>query len=769
MSEQSSINLCLDECCKRDSQNARDAKTAAEIEMKNFNPPQMEIDFTSGIQKGAHLIDFNQSRYSTLRCILTTPFHAMVEVVTETENARGDLSEQTAIWYANTNTKVTEILENTGKRIIILPWTHPGIQIALSEKLGIFHDIDSTRYRLTGVKPLARAKFTQVLPSLIGLYDPGGRTESYPERAALITGLRAVKLDMTPEQVNAFIGRMDGMMLVTGAPGSGKTTVALQRIRFLFNQQLEIQGLNVAYSEKATRVFLANENLIPYTRNLLVEELEIPASVVEYVPQFMTDYLDYTWQYKHRARPRMRQIHPLEVRARKAFWGLCTSKDLKGVWKVFEHQVASRLSQTNQTTWVFKEKLTNKVSEDYLGALIGDTLSASNFNEGDDPIKSQARMGFLYSKVNKSYERLRESLSQSKKDYFDTKFQQWLYWVFDPIDALESYFKNKLYDGQIRIRQGTAARLNDEDVVAAIKKDLNDRQYGPEMEPWICWLLRFALPEEHEALSRFRQIPCAYPAETDIPEGKWTHVVIDEAQDLSVPEASLLASLVHPYGALTISADFRQVVSPVQGMTDPSAFQIGNKFQERNAFERFPFAKNMRQSQQIGRFLENFYQAMFGEVAPFETGKRFSDIKPQLLIGSASDFPLQIKRIVSVFRRSKDVATIALLQINEDETLLNRMRAALEKENVELAPIWDSAADKPLLITTSVERIKGLEYDACIVLGLDDTEKAVLKFTKNRAYVALSRACRRLVMLCEEFPMALQAIRRDLFDVIQMN
>jgi DNA helicase IV len=68
---------------------------------------------------------------------------------------------------------------------------------------------------------------------------------------------------MTPEQVKAFIGRMDGMMLVTGAPGSGKTTVALQRIRFLFNQQLEIQGLNVTYSEKATRVFLANENLIP--------------------------------------------------------------------------------------------------------------------------------------------------------------------------------------------------------------------------------------------------------------------------------------------------------------------------------------------------------------------------------------------------------------------------------------------------------------------------------------------------------------------------
>ena len=41
-----------------------------------------------------------------------------------------------------------------------------------------------------------------------------------------------------------------------------------------------------------------------------------------------------------------------------------------------------------------------------------------------------------------------------------------------------------------------------------------------------------------------------------------------------------------------------------------------------------------------------------------------------------------------------------------------------------LAPIW-AAADQGV-ITTSVERIKGLEFDACFVLGLEDVESAAL-------------------------------------------
>jgi hypothetical protein len=750
-----SQELCLDDRCKRDSNNAQAAKAAADREIMRI----MQRDRPSQL---------DQVKFSVFKSISKDPFQAMVEVVSETGDKNGATTEQAVLWYAHERTQMTEVLDSGENRVVILPWTHPGVQVALSDPLGIYVDLEISGYKkLLAVKPLARAHFTQVIPELIGLYDPGGKTVVEAEKAAPITGLKAVKLKMLPEQVRAFISRMDGALLVTGAPGSGKTTVALQRIRFLLDQQQEARNLQVSYSAESTRVFLANENLIAYSRNLLVDELEIPSFVVEYVPTFTRNYLELVWQHKCRARPRTRHIHRLEERARRAFWGLCTSRDLKGVWQTFEEQIAFRLNSVREADW-------NKTSE-YAASVPAETLSslaiafqaASRKAVGENPLRTEFGMSSVFRKVRQAYENFREGLSLSHRDRFDNLLLQWLFWVYDPIDALKVYFEDKMDAGQGRIRKGTGSRLNDEEVVGLIRKDLEERQYGQEMEPWITWLLRFALPVESVPSERFRLLPSAFMPAQGTPEGRWTHIVIDEAQDLSVPEASLLASLVHPKGALTISADFRQIVSPVHGMMDLSAFRVGSSFPDPDEFEKFPFARNMRQSREIGRFLESFYHSIFGELAPFKTGDRFSDSKPQLLLSEASEFALQIKRIWSVLRKSRDVSTVALVQINEDEVSLSRLRTALENQGVDMASIWSPAGEPGQLITSSAERVKGLEYDACIVVGLDDTEGEVLNFTKNRAYVALSRACRRIVMLCEEFPRSLQMISQDLFQIIQ--
>jgi len=747
--------LSLDDRCRRDSQSAHAAKDAADREIMVM-------------LRRDHLSQMDHARLLVLRSISKDPFQAMVEVVSETGELNGATSEQEVLWYAHEWTRMTEVIDSGGERIIILPWTHPGVQVALSDPLGIYVDLEISGYKkLLAVKPLARAHFTQVIPELIGLYDPGGKTLVEAEKPALITGLKAVKLKMLAEQVRAFISRMDGALLVTGAPGSGKTTVALQRIRFLMDQQDEVKNLRVSYSPENTRVFLANENLIAYSRNLLVDELDIPTFVVEYVPTFIENYLELVWQYKHRARPRTKHIHHLEERARKAFWGLCTTRDLKGVWRSFEEQIASRLYKVPEAEWNNTSQYAESVSEEALNSLANAFQVASKRISGENPLNSEFRMGSIYNKVRHPYENFRGELSPGDRDRFDNLLQQYLFWVYDPIEALKAYFEDRMGEGQIRVRRGTGSRLNDEQVIGIIRKELEERQYGREMEPWLAWLLRFALPEESAPSERFRLLPSAFVPSQDTLAGRWTHIVIDEAQDLSVPEASLLASLVHPHGALTISADFRQIVSPVHGMTDLSAFRVGSSFPDPDEIEKFPFARNMRQSREIGKFLEAFYQSIFGELAPFQTGERFTDAYPQLLLSEPSEFAFQIKRIWSVLKKSKDVANVALVQINEDEVSLSRLRKALEEQGVTLASIWSPAGEPGQLITSSAERVKGLEYDACIVLGLDDTESEVLNFTRNRAYVALSRPCRRLFMLCEEFPRSLQAISQDLFQIIQ--
>ena len=163
----------------------------------------------------------------------------------------------------NKDTRANHVLAVDGTKINVLAWTHPGFQKGLAGELEEWVNFRRTGLAITGVRPLARARFTQTAPAVAGLYDPGGRVDGAiqpPGPAA--AGLKSVKLDMTPEQVEAFIARMDGMLLVTGAPGTGKTTIALQRIRFLFDQQeLRERGEHVPYAPDLTRVFLASDNL----------------------------------------------------------------------------------------------------------------------------------------------------------------------------------------------------------------------------------------------------------------------------------------------------------------------------------------------------------------------------------------------------------------------------------------------------------------------------------------------------------------------------
>ncbi len=515
------------------------------------------------------------------------------------------------------------------------------------------------------------------------------------------------------------------------------------------------------YSAPLTRVFLANDNLADQARTLLSEQLDIPVSVVASVGDYVARYLDESWPYKHDARPRQRKLAQLEVAARSAILGLSDQHDLGRLWESYEAQISERLGQADKAPWATLDKDAT-LALGQLARVIRSYSETAAFTA--DPLRSQLSMGGLYQAVSRSYEAARTALSNRERSRFDELFQQWLFHVYDPLAALAAYFGSRGSEGAHRIRRGTGSRVDEGGVLRSAIEEWEGRGFGPEDRPWLAWLLRFALPEAIDPKARFREIPSALlPATTGT--RRWTHVVIDEAQDLCVAEASLLGSLVDPDGALTVSADFNQIVSPVHGMKNAEALTVGRSLRGKGAEQVYPFARNMRQSRQIGRFLQGFYEAAFKERPTFEANNAVDDKKPQLIIAPPQDHALRIKQIVSVLRRSQVIESIALLQINEDEEALLRLRASLEVMGVTLAPTWAARGDG--LLTTSVERIKGLEFDACIVIGLEEVESAALNFTLNRAYVALSRPARRLALIASEFPSLLRKVDRGLFDVTQ--
>jgi hypothetical protein len=749
----------------RDQKNAVEAQGQARMELQTLKNPSIDVDFTLGPSAAARgQLQFQKNRDKSLREIVKHPFHAMVEVEVETH-----AGYKIHLWYAHENTTLNAPISG----VRILTWSHPGFQLALTERLNDFHDVSDRNYTITGVKPFARARFYQVYPGISGMYEPGGSVGPVLKEER-ITGLKAVKFDMTTEQVHAFISQMSGTLIVTGAPGSGKTTVAFQRIRFLYDQQgerAESAG-DLYFSEEGTRVFLANPNLIEYSRALLEKSLEISKDVVELVPEYIWRYLDDAWKWKGNARPLTRKMPYLESRAREAFFSLCNVSDLYDCWGAYEDQIRERLASAPKADWLSLTAAEGKEPKEHgkqlARKLAGKGEEAPKGGRRKDPSSSPLRMGNLYREVSVEYASLRELLPGKKaREKFDDFFARWLYFVYDPLDALVRYFRKKTYEAGLRIRKGTAGRINEAEVIAQLLREMEERRYGSEQEAWLAWLLRFALPEESAAKDRFGEIPSALAPAPESTYGPWSHVVIDEAQDLSVAEASLLCSFVHSKGALTVSADFHQVVSPVHGMVNAEAIHIGCPVGRDHKPLQFPFTRNMRQTREITHFLRAFYRHNFGEVPKFDANESYSDIKPELQIAPFSEFAKRMKQRWSILQRSGKRWSVAMLQVNEDEDRMHRLRDLLIKEAVPLAPIWSSSSPFDKLVTTSVERIKGLEYDICFIVGLDDVEGHSLEFFLNRAYVALSRASRRLSIFCEDYPEMLKKIDRNLFDVIK--
>ncbi|TIL81753.1 MAG: hypothetical protein E5Y76_04580, partial [Mesorhizobium sp.] len=84
---------------------------------------------------------------------------------------------------------------------------------------------------------------------------------------------------------------------------------------------------------------------------MLVEQLEIPAHVVELVDPFISDLLDGYWAFTHGARPRQRHLTALEERARRAYFGLCRAEMLGQLWLTYERQIGERLAEVSETLW----------------------------------------------------------------------------------------------------------------------------------------------------------------------------------------------------------------------------------------------------------------------------------------------------------------------------------------------------------------------------------------------------------------------------------
>ena len=420
----------------RDGENAvRASKLAKEKLSQSDQTWSYDPENDGDIEMSASIHNNRRKLNKSLKAIADSSFHEMVEVQTTTETSSDD--ETIHLWYANDDTNSYEDLEG----IKVLSWTHPGIRAAMNlSDIGEPYDFKSEGLTLRSVTPFARAKFDKVRPDISGDYEPGGRVyKSKPisaqssEHAIKINqqskteptaGLKAVKQDMSGEQVQAFIARMSGVMVIIGAPGSGKTTVAFQRIQFLLDQQeLRIERNAIPFKPELTKVFLANQNLEFHANVLLEKELQIPFSfdIINGVNSFVADYLENSWKVRNRATRIRDGSTNSQNYARKAIVGIAEASDLTGLWLAYENQIKDRLSKVNETLW---SRRFGGAVEPLVSSL---KKVAEDTKESNDPNNSRFNMERLHLKVNRQYDRARQKIrlkSRSELEPFETKFKQ---------------------------------------------------------------------------------------------------------------------------------------------------------------------------------------------------------------------------------------------------------------------------------------------------------------------------------------------------------
>ena len=737
------------ESIQRDLRNAQTAKTLASTQRR-----ETAVYQTSAFQVNRTSARYAEMRHKSLEAIFQSPFQVMIEVEVELRSGK----EERGLWYGNDRVEVNLPLTGVGAPPI-LAWTHPGLQVALATDLNDQGDLWESGLNIVAVTPLRRARFRSTDPEIQGLYEPGGSvglaTTTAVERK---TGLKAVKLDMTREQIRAFTSQMQGILLVTGAPGSGKTTIAYQRVRFLLDQQGEAANLPVTYDSSSTRILLANKNLMHYSQALLEQELALGRNLLMLVPEFVSSYLESVWRHKWGARELQKKLSRWEERGRDAVFGLTTDENLKAIWVIYERQVRDRLKVRKSMPWAL---LTKNEAADQTGSL---QSAIVEFSESIDPgahlpKRSTIRMDRLHAAIQRQHAALRNRLSEKALSKFDAEFAKWLYYAYDPIEAIHGFLAKSRYASTTRIDRGIAGRGDAEKLLNEVIDDLAARRYTKADLGVIAFLLRFALPEQKDDSKRFKDVAVAWPDSEP-----WTHLVIDEAQDLSAPEAALVASLVDPKGALTISADFRQRVSATHGIETSEAILLGCQIPIQGMHKPFRFAINKRQTPQIGRFLMGYYEVNFGEAPPFDIDHHAIQDPlpplPELFVGTHQHITQRLKQLKNLPSLAK--GSVAVLQVNEDPEEREKILGYLRSIGVNaVAPIHDSAKAANQWIIATVEEIKGLEFDACLVFGLDGVDAAELEFNRNRAYVGLSRPANRLVMFCHEFPLLLRGIPPD--------
>ncbi|MFH1116528.1 MAG: 3'-5' exonuclease [Pseudomonadota bacterium] len=572
-------------------------------------------------------------------------------------------------------------------------------------------------------------------------------------------GLRQLVLETDPYQDKTMRYPMKGFLRIEGVPGSGKTTVALQRIAYVIAEQYEEFGFNegdaVPFSQKSTLVIVLNEILEVYLRRLL-EELSLEDVIVLNFNDFLRDTF-------FRPRGLLNDILPIP-RSQSFPWLELVKTRFEILSYLNRFMCRHALNELKPISRTLIPKFKKALPTRYkgLGLLFEDALAGLEKTVEEHKLQLKTFIHSLEqieSKVPKG--------GKTRNAWQGTlaELSAQLIHIFEPVKILVAFAESREFDNY----------LNDAESRGVIKKHhrLQIKSKWQEM------LSADMITENDLALAALvhAMLIQGINRETSLdlfktwlsPLPIYSHLVLDEIQDLTeIQTRFLYHHISQDMKCITAVGDLTQRLKWPEGI---ESWDRTGLFAQGQDVVHCVFKINYRQTYELGKLAYEFHSRVFGSDPLFVPSERSRGPKPTLTV--VKNVEREIKKVIElvpqVVGRLQN-PTIAL--VIEDAASVEGYYNALKQP---LSPVIECCLSTgrhlrrlEVLHLVLLDDIKGLEFDAVIISDVNKilhspkTESAVMT-AKNRLYVAITRARKELHCFAHRsIPEALWKVRMEL-------
>lgn len=243
-----------------------------------------------------------------------------------------------------------------------------------------------------------------------------------------------------------------------------------------------------------------------------------------------------------------------------------------------------------------------------------------------------------------------------------------------------------------------------------------------------------------------------------------TVVVVDEAADFSATELACMYMLAHPaFNSVTLAGDL------MQRMTREGLGSWTDLALLLPAFDERPLSTSYRQSARLLRVADNLYREFIGEAPPFSSAFSDDNADPEPLLFLGSDKHQTADwiadRIIEIYRQNREqLPSIAIFV--PTETDITELHELLAPKLFDHSISTDACFGGKVLGTQAkvrifnVKFIKGLEFEAVFFTSIDRMARNEPELIDKYLYVGLTRARNFLALTCgDQFPQRLDFIK----------